>query len=111
MGFADIHNVSIAVPYQFNSCEWMVPAKVHAPDARPVWWEVAMVDCNLRLLDWKDATTSENGYSLGSGFEFMGWIAGNDFLFFIVAIVVNVINRHHDFVPVIRFLVKESLHD
>src|SRR5512132_1698728 len=44
MGLADIHNVRIAIPDQFDSSEWVVPAKVNATNARPVRRKLSMID-------------------------------------------------------------------
>src|SRR5262249_23526746 len=79
-----VHHVAIAVPHQLHSRERMVPTEVHATDAWPVRREVSLVDGELRLLDRKDSTRTENWYPLGSGFQFVLRVAGDDGLLFMV---------------------------
>src|SRR5262245_40845118 len=55
----NINSVRIAVPNQFHSRERMVPTEVHAADARPVCWEIEVVDCEGFFRDREDPARTE----------------------------------------------------
>src|SRR5262249_14305683 len=54
MASGDVYGVSVAVPDEFDGSKRMVPAKIHATDARPVTWKVTVFDCDLYFLDRED---------------------------------------------------------
>ena len=69
MGLADLHNVSIPIPYQLNSGEGVIPAKVHTANPWPMRREIAVINGNLGFLNRKYATAAENGNTLRAGLE------------------------------------------
>src|SRR5262245_38357687 len=101
MRASDIHSVAIAVPDHFHSRKRMVPPKIHAADAWPVWREFAVLDSDLGFLDGKDSTRTKDWNALRSRLQFMRWIARDNRFLFIFAVMADIRNRHHDFEPVV----------
>src|SRR5262245_13664712 len=59
-----MHSVAIAIPNDLHSRERVVPAEVHAADARPVGWEISVFNGNCFLCDGKDSARTQYGNAL-----------------------------------------------
>src|SRR5262245_26670920 len=51
MAPGDVYGVAIAVPDELDGGEWVIPAKIHTADARPVTRKVAVFASNLCFFD------------------------------------------------------------
>src|SRR6516225_6110958 len=97
----DINAIRITIPYQLHSSKGMVPTEVHAADARPVGWKVSLLNCNPLFRDGKHATASKYWNSFDASLGLVCRVTRNDCFLFIVAIVLNIVDSHHDLVAVI----------
>ena len=94
MRAANIKRVRIAVPNQLDSRKRVIPAKVHAANARPVRRKLAMVDCNCLLGNWEDPATAERRDSFGACFQFMWRVTRKDLFLLVLGVVYDVIDGH-----------------
>src|SRR5262249_25602864 len=101
MALRNVDSVRIAVVHKFDSREGMVPPKIHAADAGPMFGEGEGVNGEVFFSDREYSARTQSWNSLRACFLFMRRVGSNDSFLFIVAIMLHVINCHHRFVTVI----------
>src|SRR5262249_39229878 len=94
IGASDVDGIGIPVPDELDGRKVVRPSEIHSADARPVGWEIPLLDGNHPFFDGEDSTRTKDRNAFGSRFEFMGGVAGNDASSLLIAVVRHVINRH-----------------
>src|SRR5437588_7365917 len=56
IALAHVNCICVSVPNQFDSCEGMVPTKIHSTDTRPMAGEVALLDRQHLIGNGEDTT-------------------------------------------------------
>jgi hypothetical protein len=111
MGLRDIDGVGVAVPNKLDGRKRVVPSEVHAADARPVGWKIPVIDGKRFLVDREYSARAQNRNPLSAGFQFVWRITRNNRFLFFIAVVLDIINRHRDNMPIWRAFLQEAAHD
>ena len=74
----DIDGVGVAIPYQLNRRKRMIPAEIHAANARPMPGKLAVFNRERLFLHRKNATAAEHRDAPGARLELVRCIGGPD---------------------------------
>src|SRR5262249_47840787 len=96
MASGDVYGVGVAVPYELDGSERLIPSKIHSADTRPVVREFPMLDGNLDFLDREYSTATKNWNALSTTFTFMGRIAVDNLLSFFRRVMQGFLDSHAD---------------
>src|SRR4029077_7085937 len=79
VSLGDIDGVSVAIPHQLDRRERVIPAEIHAANARPMPGKLAMLNRERLFRYRKDAARAKRRDAFGACLAFMRRIARDDF--------------------------------
>ena len=94
VGVGNVNAVVVAVPSQLHCSCGVIPAKVHAVDARPVRRNSERRYLNQLLGHREDAAATQRWDALGAGLALVRRVAGHDGFFLLLGVVVHIPDRH-----------------